>query len=273
MLNLLGLVYFRGDKLDKAEEVYRKLIAESPDAHTLHYNLGLICFKLGRLEDAESAFLKALELDAGQPEDPLLPRLDLRAAAALQGRDLPVPPRRRQPDGAAAAGAAGPRRPGADATAPPGASPPAPAPNAPPRRRPDTTPPAARSAPSAADGRRSPEPRRPPAEPLPHGRGRPAAGLCARRRASRRDDTLPPGTDAAGAPAPSRRCAGAGRAPSPAPPGRSPPREVFRGLEKGLMEVDFSGKVFIKQGTIYSYSGNLTFWVKDKRPGRAARRS
>jgi uncharacterized protein (AIM24 family) len=33
------------------------------------------------------------------------------------------------------------------------------------------------------------------------------------------------------------------------------------------MEVDFSGKVFIKQGTIYSYSGNLTFWVKDKRAG------
>jgi uncharacterized protein (AIM24 family) len=33
------------------------------------------------------------------------------------------------------------------------------------------------------------------------------------------------------------------------------------------MEVDFAGKVFIKQGTIYSYSGNLTFWVKDKRPG------
>jgi uncharacterized protein (AIM24 family) len=33
------------------------------------------------------------------------------------------------------------------------------------------------------------------------------------------------------------------------------------------MEIEFSGKVFIKQGTIYSYSGNLTFWVKDKRPG------
>jgi len=37
-------------------------------------------------------------------------------------------------------------------------------------------------------------------------------------------------------------------------------------MERGLMEVDFSGKVFIKQGTIYSYSGNLTFWVKEKRP-------
>jgi uncharacterized protein (AIM24 family) len=42
---------------------------------------------------------------------------------------------------------------------------------------------------------------------------------------------------------------------------------VFRALEKGLMEIEFSGKVYIKQGTIYSYSGNLTFWVKDKRPG------
>jgi len=45
------------------------------------------------------------------------------------------------------------------------------------------------------------------------------------------------------------------------------PRDVFRAIEKGLMEVDFSGRVFIKLGTIYSYSGNLTFWVKEKRPG------
>ena len=37
-------------------------MAESPEAHTLYYNLGLIYFKLNRLEDAESAFLKALEL-------------------------------------------------------------------------------------------------------------------------------------------------------------------------------------------------------------------
>src|SRR5262249_49851444 len=62
VLNLLGLIYFKQEKLDKAEEVYRKLVAESPDAHTLHYNLGLICFKLNRMEDAESSFLKALEL-------------------------------------------------------------------------------------------------------------------------------------------------------------------------------------------------------------------
>ena len=46
VLNLLGLVYFKQEKLDKAEEVYRKLAAESPDAPTLFHNLGLIHFKL-----------------------------------------------------------------------------------------------------------------------------------------------------------------------------------------------------------------------------------
>jgi uncharacterized protein (AIM24 family) len=37
------------------------------------------------------------------------------------------------------------------------------------------------------------------------------------------------------------------------------------------MEIDFTGKLFIKQGTLYSYSGNLTFWVKERRAaGRPA---
>lgn len=45
--------------------------------------------------------------------------------------------------------------------------------------------------------------------------------------------------------------------------------DIFRYLENNLMEVNFSGKVFIKQGTIYSYSGNLTFWVKPQREGSA----
>lgn len=44
--------------------------------------------------------------------------------------------------------------------------------------------------------------------------------------------------------------------------------DLFRYLENNLMEVNFSGKVFIKQGTIYSYSGNLTFWVKPQRETR-----
>jgi uncharacterized protein (AIM24 family) len=74
------------------------------------------------------------------------------------------------------------------------------------------------------------------------------------------DDTLPPGQRP-------RRVARAAPPVESADSGTAPPpeREVFRTIEKGLLEVDFSGKVFIKQGTIYSYSGNLTFWVKDRR--------
>src|SRR5262245_45347638 len=68
VLNLLGLVYFRQEKLEKAEEVYRKLAAESPNIPVLFQNLGLIYFKLGRLEEAESAFLKALDLAGGNPK-------------------------------------------------------------------------------------------------------------------------------------------------------------------------------------------------------------
>ena len=66
---------------------------------------------------------------------------------------------------------------------------------------------------------------------------------------------------------PSSRHRACSRAPLPRTErsrGTSRP-ETFRFLQSNLMEVEFSGKVFIKQGTIYSYSGNLTFWVKDKR--------
>jgi uncharacterized protein (AIM24 family) len=144
-----------------------------------------------------------------------------------------------------------------DSTAPPGAiatpdradGPAAP----PPARRPDVgtdTKPKMR-APKLDELR--PEPERPlqPVSPALMADGGPRPGLVATAR-FRRDDTLPPGARA-------RRTEGG--------PEAGPARDVFRGLEKGLMEVDFSGRVYIKQGTIYSYSGNLTFWVKENRPG------
>jgi uncharacterized protein (AIM24 family) len=59
--------------------------------------------------------------------------------------------------------------------------------------------------------------------------------------------------------------------PPPQPPSLPSPSllasETFRFLEPHVLQVDFAGKIFIKQGTIYSYSGDLTFWVKDRRPG------
>ena len=95
----------------------------------------------------------------------------------------------------------------------------------------------------------------------------PLSGLSETARFRVSDDTLPPGTQAQPAPAPAAGDPPHRWRPGPTPPDPVAAHEVFRGLEKGLMEVDFSGKVFIKQGTIYSYSGNLTFWVKDKRAG------
>ena len=277
VLNLLGLVYFKQDKYDKAEEVYRKLAAESPDAHTLFYNLGLIYFKLGRLEEAETAFMKALELNKDNPKINFYLGLDLRAPAPVPGRDLPVPAGGGQPHGA-------PRR-GQDRGRPAGARPaPAKAPSGsgdtkpvlavrPPKPKPDDT--AEFLAQDVARGLEEMENTLPPNKTL-----RPVSDILLSQNAPRRNldtDTarfrLPPGDDLRRLPPPPR--------PPRRPSARTelpaehtlPPRrnETFRFLENNLMEIDFSGKVFIKQGTIYSYGGNLTFWVKDRRPGRPAR--
>jgi len=234
VLNLLGLVYFRGEKLSKAEEVYRKLIAESPDAHTLHYNLGLICFKLSRLEDAESAFLKALELTRGNPKihfylGSIYERGHRYKDAIYQYREAGAHMMVQRLEGRVEAPPPEP---------PPDTKPPAPAPTIP--EAPDT-------------GKRLR-----PVSPSLMADDKSGLGETARFRVQ--DDTLPPGTKG--------RVAAASVAPPPSEqPETGTAREVFRGLGKGLMEVEFSGKVFIKQGTIYSYSGTLTFWVKDKRPG------
>jgi uncharacterized protein (AIM24 family) len=88
---------------------------------------------------------------------------------------------------------------------------------------------------------------------LPAAVARPSRAAPAPASAAEPPTAPPDGPASSGAPA----------TPRPAPRGT----ECFRFLENNLMEIDFSGKVFIKQGTIYSYSGNLTFWVKEKRPG------
>jgi uncharacterized protein (AIM24 family) len=282
VLNLLGLVYFRQEKLEKAEEVYRKLIAESPDAHTLHYNLGLICTKLARLDDAESAFLKALELSRGSPKihfylGSIYERTRRYKDAIYQYRQAGANLMVQRVEGKMASPAPPPGGP-VDATD---------------EERPDTRPPG-----SLRSLRASPEPHlldhdegaaaasphlldepgsdevapedeaavappktvQPVSPTLMAGDGAEEPSETARFRVL--DDTMPPGRRVRkSTPAPPGRPRDAGTVALPAPA----EREVFRGLEKGLMEVDFSGKVFIKQGTIYSYSGNLTFWVKEKR--------
>jgi uncharacterized protein (AIM24 family) len=278
VLNLLGLVYFKQDKYEKAEEVYRKLAAESPDAHTLFYNLGLICFKLARHEEAETAFLKALELNRDNPKinfylGSIYERLHRFQDAIYQyrqaGANLMV--RRVEDKIAAARPAAAAKAPGSGDTKPikvrSGKS------------KPDDT--AEFLAKDVARGMEEMENTLPPNKTL-----RPVSDILLSPKAPKRNldtDTarfrLPPGLTSA---ATAAAAAGAATAAGPAGPEEFatvapakgsahtlPPRrvETFRFLENNLMEIDFSGKVFIKQGTIYSYGGNLTFWVKDRRPG------
>jgi len=269
VLNLLGLIYFRQEKYEKAEEVYRKLVGESPDAHTLYYNLGLIYYKLQRMEEAESAFLKALELTEENPKinfylgsiyererrfpdaiyqyrqagaNIMVRRVEDKMAAATEQRPPARPPRR---DDTAKFRAAevqeAIRRRAEEVLAAPKAVHP-------------VSPSLMAERPANLDGDTSryrlgdlfaPPP--PPQAPHPPPRHpeiisfRPAPGLAA--------SAPPPAV-------PTDRTL----------PGVSRP-ETFRFLQSNLMEIDFSGKVFIKPGTIYSYSGNLTFWVKDRRPG------
>lgn len=264
VLNLLGLVYFKQDKLEKAEEIYRKLAAESPEVSTLYYNLGLIHFKLNRLEEAEGAFLKALELARDNHKinfylGTVYERLQRFPDAIYQyrqaGAHLMV---RRMEDKMAAA-------PSAASTA-------------------TTAVPVAKRAKKADDTaefkvdelknklRQKAEEALSPSKPVqPLGSAVLAETATGRldsdtARFRLTEGTVPPrrGSEVISFPQMSST-------DQTVPPREGVPRpaDTFRFLENNLMEIQFSGKVFIKQGTVYSYGGNLTFWVKDKRPGGA----
>jgi hypothetical protein len=271
VLNLLGIVYFKTEKLGRAEEVYRKLLAESPEAHTLYYNLGLIYLKLGRLEEAEPAFLKALQLASDNPKihfylGSIYERLQRFQDAIYQYRQAGAQVMVRRVEDRM--------------THAPGTLPPPPAPGAPPpprkKKADDTAEFKAKEVQEALERAAWAAPPKgaklEPVSPklMADGAPAPAEGTPpvdvekTKPKMRARADTSPFGLRA-GVPAAS---------PDTIPPDRKPGSPVhtapvamqrFRVVGRSLIEADFSGKLFIKQGTIYSYSGNLTFWVKEPR--------
>ena len=265
VLNLLGLVYFKQDKYEKAEEVYRKLAAESPDAHTLFYNLGLIYFKLNRLEEAESAFLKALDLSRENPKisfylGSIYERMKRFQDAIFQyrqaGANIMV---RRVEDKLAAAA-------------------PATAPATRPRRGGDTAEFKVGEI-REAMRRHSPDPLDPGKQLGPVSEALLAEGAPRSHSESAPRPRPPEGERTASVLTPRlsgvisfpNRPGAAGAATDRTSPGMPRPGETFHFLDHNLIEIDFTGKLFIKQGTLYSYSGNLTFWVKERRgAGRPA---
>ncbi len=238
VLNLLGLLYFRQQKLDKAEEVYRKLLVQSPDEATLSYNLGVIYLKLNRLEEAESALLKALDRSDSSArisfylgtvyeklrrfQDAIFHYRKAGASAMIQrieGKLAAVKPK------------PGPRH-----------------------RRPEDD-----TAEFKTDEVRRAIQQPPPDLALtpPKTLGPVSEVVLAARARTElevpEDGGAPPPPSDASVQSSAKASEGARQ------------DQTFRFLEPHLLEVDFSGKVFIKQGTVYSYSGDLTFWVKDRR--------
>jgi uncharacterized protein (AIM24 family) len=268
VLNLLGIVYFKTEKLARAEEVYRKLLAESPEAHTLYYNLGLIYLKLGRLEEAEPAFLKALQLASDNPKihfylGSIYERLQRFQDAIYQYRQAgaQVMVRRVEDRMTHAPGTLTPpvQRKKKDDTAEFKAK--------------EVQEVLERAAWAPAPKAKALE----PVSPKLMAEGAPSAGAPAApagpvttpaidvektkpKMKVKQSDTSPFGLSNEGA-----------AGPHTIPPERrheitapvATPR--FRMIGRSLIEANFSGKLFIKQGTIYSYSGALTFWVKQPR--------
>ncbi len=63
LLNLLGTVYFKLNRLDEAEQIYEVLVRKNPNVAILHSNLGMIRLKKRDWDGAEVAFLRVLQLD------------------------------------------------------------------------------------------------------------------------------------------------------------------------------------------------------------------
>jgi tetratricopeptide (TPR) repeat protein/uncharacterized protein (AIM24 family) len=245
VLNLLGLVYFKQEKFEKAEEVYGKLAAENPAASALFYNLGLIRFKLGRLEEAESSFIKALEISQENPKinfylGSIYERLGRfqdaiyqyrQAGANLMVRRVESKIAQARPHKTLPPQPVGPRKPEVDTA----------------EFKLRDIQDAMRSKGNEGD--------------LPGKALQPVSAVLMAEGAP----LLPADPSSVTAPMaiPSFSSFSASRAASEA----APRGHAFRSLEHNLLEISVSGRVFIKMGTIYSYSGNLTFWVKDRRPG------
>ena len=67
-LNLLGMTYFKMELLPQAEEMYTALASRNPNIYTLQSNLGLIQLKLGKLDQAQDALDRALDLQPFNPK-------------------------------------------------------------------------------------------------------------------------------------------------------------------------------------------------------------
>src|SRR4051812_42738934 len=66
--NLLALSYFKLGLFERAEEIYRSLVAEYPNDPALRVNLGLVYLKRGNTEEAIAAFSTVIDQAPAHPK-------------------------------------------------------------------------------------------------------------------------------------------------------------------------------------------------------------
>lgn len=265
VLNLLGLVYFKTNAFPEAEVIYRRLAHENAGVFILHSNLGLILFKQGKLDEAETYLLRSIELRPNYAKSHmylgLLYRQRRRPEKALEhlrfaGADklvreveaeLRPAPVTEAPSAIAAAPATHPAAATSAASAvrpavgPSGTSLPPPLPGTQPRGNYDTT------RVTAIDARTQPgsvptppaaaQVQAPPAQPESL-----AGQTAARKLQDAVDETQHAEEKRLDL---GRRIEGASR--------------TFALHENGFLEINFGRSVHVKRGTVSSYSGNLKF--------------
>lgn len=264
VLNLLGLVYFKTNAFPEAEVIYRRLADENPDVFILHSNLGLILFKQNKVEEAEKYLLRAVQLRPNYSKSHLylglLYKQKKKFGLALEhlrfaGAEKAI--REIEAELATQRNASHP--------APPAA--PAP-PQAPARNEQEivraaaemATQPGIAPVPESVASARSENPttvRVPAARPEPPRPTAPAAASpqqnAARKLQEAVDetpDTAQPRIDL------DRKIEGASR--------------TFALHENGFLEINFKRNVYVKRGTVSSYSGNLKFQAESSLSGTTA---
>ena len=257
VLNLLGLVYFKTNAFPEAEVIYRRLARENPKVFILHSNLGLILFKQGKLDEAEQFLLRSVELRPNYAKSHLYLGLLYRARrkynlaiehlkfASADKLVREVENEVRQIVSSPFSTASGPAMPKSDVTTAkiPALKPDAKTQPAVPRPRPDTEK-------TLVPGRVStPLPARLPVPPAPNA----AAHTAARKLQDAVDETQAIEEKRITL---ERKIEGASK--------------TFVLHENGFLEINFARSVYVKRGTVSSYSGNLKFLAESGLLGTTA---
>lgn len=91
--NLLGTVYARTNKVSEAKEEFKKSAELNPaGASRAYFNLGVVMYNGGKMDEAAEALKKATDIDANYADAFFYQGMALMGKATMQGDKMVVPP-------------------------------------------------------------------------------------------------------------------------------------------------------------------------------------